>query len=58
MDVNDADIYRALVGRRTQVNRPLRVPSSNPMLGRWRWLNGVVAGAARRVREAATRLGR
>jgi hypothetical protein len=54
---DDVDIYHALVARRLQVDRPLRVPWRSP-LKRWPWLKMLVDDAARRGREGAARLRR
>jgi hypothetical protein len=50
---DDQDIYRALVGRRMQIDRP--APWTDP-LRKWPWLKDVLAGAVHRAREGAKRL--
>jgi hypothetical protein len=57
----DFDIYRALIGRRTQADRtPMRFAWASP-LRRWArgpWLEAMVASIIRRAREGADRLAR
>ena len=55
---DDQAIYRALVGRRTQVDCPRGGPSLD-RLRRWRhwaWFEGMLARIVRRAREGADRL--
>ena len=55
---DDADIYRALVGRRMQIDTPPRGLSLD-RLRRWRhwaWFEGMLVQIVRRAREGADRL--
>jgi hypothetical protein len=55
---DDVDIYRALVGRRTQIDRPHRGLSLDRLRGwrHWSWFEGMLARIVRRAREGADRL--